>query len=281
MKDFVSGALARYRRNPGLGTRHLALESRAGQEHFASPAGERRICPGAGPPAALPPGPHRAGPGAAAVVRGCGRTRPCARRAGMLGRPRHLSAGGDRPVRPQAGQPRALHAAGPAGGLLSRVRHYRFRSGEGPGTLPSVHGRHSPTGWGGGRSEPLSGDVPGPSRWRRISSPCSSWAGSASVSSGTTRDWCGVITRCCGGRPWPIQGLGRRFSGVSLLRLPWACRRGTAPARVAAEAAALATITAAFETALAAGSPVEASAELTAAFFRYGPVIVPDGRCAP
>ena len=36
LKDFVSGALARYRRNPGLGTRHLALESRAGQEHFAS-----------------------------------------------------------------------------------------------------------------------------------------------------------------------------------------------------------------------------------------------------
>ena len=36
LKDFVSGALARFRRNPGLGTRHLALESRAGQEHFAS-----------------------------------------------------------------------------------------------------------------------------------------------------------------------------------------------------------------------------------------------------
>jgi len=36
LKDFVSGALARYRRTPGLGMRHLALESRAGQEHCAS-----------------------------------------------------------------------------------------------------------------------------------------------------------------------------------------------------------------------------------------------------
>jgi nitric oxide reductase NorD protein len=36
LKDFVSDALARYRRNPGLGTRHLALESRAAQEHCAS-----------------------------------------------------------------------------------------------------------------------------------------------------------------------------------------------------------------------------------------------------
>jgi len=36
LKDFVSGALARYRRNPGLGTRHLALESQTGQEHCAS-----------------------------------------------------------------------------------------------------------------------------------------------------------------------------------------------------------------------------------------------------
>ncbi len=35
LRDFVSGALASYRRNPGLGTRHLALESRAGQEHCA------------------------------------------------------------------------------------------------------------------------------------------------------------------------------------------------------------------------------------------------------
>jgi len=36
LKNFVSDALARYRRNSGLGTRHLALESRAAQEHCAS-----------------------------------------------------------------------------------------------------------------------------------------------------------------------------------------------------------------------------------------------------
>jgi hypothetical protein len=36
LKDFVSDALARYRRNAGLGTRHLAMESRAGQEHCAT-----------------------------------------------------------------------------------------------------------------------------------------------------------------------------------------------------------------------------------------------------
>jgi hypothetical protein len=36
LKNFLSDALARYRRNPGLGMRHLALESRAGQEHFAT-----------------------------------------------------------------------------------------------------------------------------------------------------------------------------------------------------------------------------------------------------
>lgn len=36
LKAFASDALARYRRNPGLGMRHLALESRAGQEHCAS-----------------------------------------------------------------------------------------------------------------------------------------------------------------------------------------------------------------------------------------------------
>ena len=36
LKDFVSDALARYRRSPGLGARRLALESRAGQAHFTS-----------------------------------------------------------------------------------------------------------------------------------------------------------------------------------------------------------------------------------------------------
>ena len=267
LKDFLSDALARYRRNPGLGMRHLALESRAGQEHFATlqvSVGfaqvrdrlQRYLQARTGLALTLRPlSEVAAAPGRAPA------------RAGMLGRTRHLSARGDRPVRPQAGQPRALHAAGPSGGLLPRVRHRRFRSGKGPGTLPSLLGRCCSPGWGGGRSGPLSGDVPGPA------------AGGGSlhrVRAGADPPASPKVLPGIGAASLPVAAAGgpgrfragQRFSGLPL----FTPRLGPAGAGLprrgwGSTTAALATISAAFEAALAAGSPVEASAELTARFF--------------
>lgn len=266
LKDFVSDALARYRRNPGLGTRHLALESRAGQEHFATlqvSVGlaqvrdrlQRYLQARTGLALALRPLPEVAaapGLGPAALVCSDGHAIYLPAEIGRFARRQDNLALYTLLVRLEA----CFHEFGTVDFDLEKAME-RCR--------PYMGGTPPPDGEAGdlGRflgmfpDKPLAADLFTVFELGRIRQHLG-------------RHYPGLVRR-----HYPLlrqevladSGPAIGFLACLFLRLALGLPEKECPGAGAAETAALATITAAFEVALAAGSPVEASAELTARFF--------------
>jgi hypothetical protein len=266
LKDFVSGALARYRRNPGLGTRHLALESRAGQEHFASlqvnvgfaqvrDRLQRYLQARTGLALALRPlSAVAAAPGLApgALVCSDGHAIYLPVEIGRFACRQDNLALYTLLVRLEA----CFHEFGTIDfdleKALERCRPYM-------GGTPPPDGEAGDLGrfLGMFPDKPLAADLFTVFELGRIRQRL-------------VRYYPGLVRR-----HYPLlrrealadSGRASGFLACLFLRLALGVPEGDCPGAGGAEAAALATITAAFEAALAAGSPVEASAELTARFF--------------
>jgi nitric oxide reductase NorD protein len=266
LKDFVSGALARYRRNPGLGMRHLALESRAGQAHFASlqvSVGfaqvrdrlQRYLQARTGLALALRPLPDvAAAPGRApkALVYSDGHAIYLPVEIGRFARRQDNVALYTLLVRLEA----CFHEFGTVDfdldKALERCRPYMSAAAPPEGEAGDL-GRFL----GMFPDPPLAADLFTVFELGRIRQ-C------------LVRHYPGLVRR-----HYPLlrqealadSGPASGFLSCLFLRLALGLPEEDCPGVGAAETAAIATITAAFSAALAADSPVEASAELTARFF--------------
>jgi nitric oxide reductase NorD protein len=266
LKDFVSGALARYRRNPGLGMRHLALESRAGQAHFASlqvSVGfaqvrdrlQRYLQARTGLALALRPLPDvAAAPGRApnALVCSDGHAIYLPVEIGRFARRQDNVALYTLLVRLEA----CFHEFGTVDfdldKALERCRPYMSAAAPPEGEAGDL-GRFL----GMFPDPPLAADLFTVFELGRIRQ-C------------LVRHYPGLVRR-----HYPLlrqealadSGPASGFLSCLFLRLALGLPEEDCPGVGAAETAAIATITAAFSAALAADSPVEASAELTARFF--------------
>ncbi|MBI5581882.1 MAG: hypothetical protein HY895_22230 [Deltaproteobacteria bacterium] len=267
LKDFVSGALARYRRNPGLGTRHLALESRAGQEHFATlqvSVGfaqvrdrlQRYLQARTGLALALRPLPEVAvAPGLAPGALVC-----------SDGHAIYLPVEIGRFARRQDNL--ALYT------LLVRLEACFHEFGTVDFDLEKALERCRPYMGGAAPADGEAGDL---SRFlgmfpdKPLAADLFTVFELGRIRKRLVRHYPGMVRR-----HYPLlrrealadsgPGAGA-FLACLFLRLALGLPEEDCPGADGAETAALATITAAFEAALAAGSPVEASAELTARFF--------------
>jgi hypothetical protein len=266
LKDFVSGALARYRRNPRLGTRHLALESQAGQEHFASlqvSVGfaqvrdrlQRYLQARTGLALALRPlsdvaAAHGLAPGALVCSDGQAIYLPAA--IGRFARRQDNLALYTLLVRLEA----CFHEFGTVDfdfdKALERCRPYMGGASPPDGEAGDI-GRFL----GMFPDPPLAADLFTVFELGRIRQ-C------------LVRHYPGLVRR-----HYPLlrrealadSGLAGGFLACLFLRIALGLPEKGCPGAGVAEAAALAAITAACEAVLAAGSPVEAAAELTARFF--------------